>query len=145
MVAYALAAALRLEYHPIWALVSAIVVAQEVLAETWTIVFRRIWRTALGVAVAVGLHSLVHPLGMTFATEAGLCIALCTGLSYGRPALRASMWTGAIVLLTADPHEPLYVTGISRGAEVMMGGLIGGLFHFFIEKGFAFTKRPSQE
>ncbi len=143
MTAYLLAVALRLEY-PIWALVSAIVVAQEVLAETWTIVFRRIWGTALGVVVAVTLHSLVHPMGMSLAMEAGLCIALCTGISYGRPALRASMWTGAIVLLTADPREPLYLTGISRGAEVIMGGLIGGLFHFIVEKGITLVKKEAQ-
>jgi uncharacterized membrane protein YgaE (UPF0421/DUF939 family) len=139
VLAYTLAEALHLSY-PIWALISAIVVSQEQLAETWTSTGRRIAGTILGACVAVGMNAVVSPFaGIT--VQVVLSVALCAAITHRHPIMRVSMWTCAIVLLTAKPPDSMLLTGIYRGSEVVLGGLIGGTLHQATEKLLGFLER----
>jgi hypothetical protein len=52
-----------------------------------------------------------------------------------------SMWTCAIVLLTAKPPDSMFMTGIYRGSEVILGGLIGSTLHLATDKLLGFLDR----
>jgi hypothetical protein len=39
------------------------------------------------------------------------------------------MWTCPIVFLSTDAATPLAVVGFQRGAEVLLGGIVGALLH----------------
>lgn len=132
VLAYTLARTLRLSY-PIWALISAIVVSQEQLAETWNSTARRIIGTILGACVAVAVNAVLSPhAGIT--VQVVLSITICAAVTHRLPKMRVSMWTCAIVLLTANPADPMFVTGFYRGSEVILGASIGGAFHQVTEK-----------
>ncbi len=138
--AYGAAEAAHLSY-PIWALISAIVVSQEQLTETWTFTGRRIAGTILGVAVALSVHQVASYFALRTMAQVVLSVALCAAIVHRLPAMRVSMWTCAIVLLTAAPAEPLYRTGLFRGTEVILGCLIGGTLHQAAEKMLGFVER----
>jgi uncharacterized membrane protein YgaE (UPF0421/DUF939 family) len=140
VLAYAVARALGLSF-PVWALVSAIVVSQEQLAETWASTGRRVAGTVLGAAVAVAVNAALSPLAAGVSVQVALAVAICAAITHRYPVMRVSMWTCAIVLLTARPPDPLYLTGFYRGSEVILGGLIGATLHQLTEKLLDFLDR----
>ena len=131
--AYLVAMALALP-HPVWALISAVVVAQENLAETWTSTGRRIAGTLLGVAIGVAIDLAARPLGIGIAVQVVLTVGIGAVVAHERPGLRVGMWTGPIVLLTGDANDPAYLTGLYRGSEVILGALLGGAAHWAAER-----------
>jgi uncharacterized membrane protein YgaE (UPF0421/DUF939 family) len=149
MLAYELALRLSLSY-PIWALISAIVVSQEQWSETWISTGRRIAGTILGACVALLVNALVGNaalanvlsppfVGMT--AQVAISVAICAVITHRLPLMRVSMWTCAIILLTAKPPDPLYQTALYRGSEVILGGLIGSLLHLATDRLLAFLNR----
>jgi uncharacterized membrane protein YccC len=140
VLAYAVARMLHLSF-PIWALISAIVVSQEQLAETWTSAGRRAAGTLLGVVVALLVDAAASSWAVQMSVQVALAVAICAAITHRYPVMRVSMWTCAIVLLTARPPDPMLMTGIYRGSEVILGGLIGATLHHATEKLLAFLDR----
>ena len=130
VLAYELALKLGLSY-PIWALISAIVISQEQWSETWTSTGRRIAGTILGACIALLTNALiVNTFLASYAdttVQVAISVAICAAITHRLPAMRVSMWTCAIILLTGKPSDPLYMTALYRGSEVILGGLIGSL------------------
>jgi hypothetical protein len=46
------------------------------------------------------------------------------------PTLRAAMWTCPLIFLTAEPSRPMYMIAVYRGTEVILGAVIGWVFHY---------------
>ena len=129
---YLLAQAIDLP-HPVWATMSGIIVGQEHLGETGQATLGRLLGTIIGVAMAVSVGELAGPLGAGLAVQIAVSVALCAIVARRFPALRVCMWTCPIVFLTAVPATPLYVAGYYRGAEVLLGGVVGALLHVVAE------------
>jgi uncharacterized membrane protein YccC len=129
---YLLARAIDLP-HPVWATMSGIIVGQEHLGETGEATLGRLLGTVIGVAVAVGVGEITSPLGAGIAGQIAVAVALCAIVARRVPALRVCMWTCPIVFLTAAPATPLLAAGYYRGAEVLLGGIVGALLHVFAE------------
>lgn len=136
---YLLAGAVALP-HPVWAAMSGVIVGQERLGDTRQATVGRFFGTLLGVAIAVCVGTLGGWLGANTATEMALAVALAAIAARRRPALRVCMWTCPIVFLTVTPGTPLWEVGLFRGAEVLLGGLVGAALHslaeFVIERAF---------
>ncbi len=120
--------------YPVWAAISAIVVSQEQFSETRLSIIRRFMGTIIGILIGIAVHSLVTPFSAPMALQIGLSVALAAPIAYGRPAFRAALWTGPIVLLTATPDVSILFIGLHRGCEVVLGGVMGGGFHFVADK-----------
>jgi len=129
---YLLGAAVGLQ-HPVWASISSIIVSQEKLNETNSATLWRLAGTIIGVAVTVAVGSLLIPFGTNTAVQLSCAVALCAAIVRLFPALKVSMWTAPIVLLSGAPSIPLLDTGLYRGAEVLVGGLVGAALHWLAE------------
>jgi uncharacterized membrane protein YgaE (UPF0421/DUF939 family) len=119
--------------HPVWAPMSALIVSQERLADTRQSLWGRLLGTVLGMASAVLVDALGRALEAPMAAQIALTVALCAPLSRRRPALRVSMWTGPIVLLTPARDLSVVWVALYRGAEVMLGSLLGAFLHLMFD------------
>ena len=126
--AYVLALAAGL-MHPVWAPMSALIVSQERLADTRASLIGRVLGTVLGMTAAVAVNALAQPWGVDMAWQIAITVALCAPPARRRPSLRVSMWTGPIVLLTTQNPTQVPWVALFRGAEVMLGSLVGALLH----------------
>lgn len=142
-VSYVIAEAVGLPF-PAWAPVSAIVVSQEQLEETRTFLIRRVIGTICGVFISVALNALATPCGMGIAAQAACSVAICALLVHKYPSFRTSMVTAPIVLLTAAPTDPMYMVGLYRGSEVMIGSLAGGGLHILSQGLLASRNKASR-
>lgn len=129
---YVLALALGLP-HPIWATISSVIVCQEKLTETRSATVGLLLGTLIGVAVALVVGNLLAPLTADIAAQIAAAVALTAIVARRFPRFRVCMWTGPIVFLTLDQTTPLYLVALYRGAEVLLGGLIGAVLHFMAE------------
>lgn len=129
---FVLAAAVALP-HPVWAAMSGVIVGQEKLGDTRQATVGRVFGTLLGVAIAVSVGSLARWLGANTVAEIAISVALAAIVARRHPALRVCMWTCPIVLLTVTPGTPLWEAGLFRGAEVLLGGLVGAVLHSLAE------------
>ncbi|GJD91651.1 hypothetical protein BHAOGJBA_5199 [Methylobacterium hispanicum] len=121
--------------HPVWALMSALIVSQESLAETHRSLGGRILGTVLGAATAVAVHAGFRGAGLdAMAVQVAVITAACAVIARERPAIRVCMWTGPLVLLTATPETPIGATALHRGGEVILGGLVAAGLHGAIER-----------
>ena len=93
--------------HPLWATISALMVPQEKLADTNA----SFWGYILGTLVGIGAGGMASVAASRFAIDmAGqiaLSVGLCAILARVWPSTRVCMWTGPIVLLTAEPALPI--------------------------------------
>ena len=119
--------------HSVWAAMSALVVSQERLSETRSSLRSRIIGTLIGIVVAVAVNVLTSPRGVGVAGQIALSVGICALVAHEFPKFRVCMWTGPIVLLTADPSISTPIVGVYRGSEVILGALIGGAFHYIAE------------
>jgi len=119
--------------HPVWAPMSALIVSQERLADTRESLWGRLLGTVLGMASAVLVDALGRSIAAPMAAQIAVTVALCAPLSRRRPALRVSMWTGPIVLLTPAAHTSVVWVALYRGAEVMLGSLVGASLHLVFD------------
>jgi uncharacterized membrane protein YccC len=115
--------------HAVWAAISGIVVCQEKLAETQSATVGRVFGTLVGIAIAVVVGSVLRPFSAAVETQMGLAVAVSAVVAKRYALLRVCMWTCPIVFLSADPWTPLYIIGFHRGAEVLVGALVGIALH----------------
>jgi uncharacterized membrane protein YccC len=112
--------------HPVWAALTGVIVSQEAT-------LGRFAGTLLGVTIAVVLGSLGEWIGAGTAAKIAVSVALAAVVARRRPLIRVCMWTCPIVFLTAAPELPLWRVGLYRGAEVMLGGIVGAGLHWVAE------------
>lgn len=129
VLSYLAALAIGLPY-PVWAPMSALIVSQEDLRTTSHAVIGRILGTALGVTIALAVVVLGHRIGLGEMGQLAVGVAICAFCAKGRPAMRVSLWTCPLVLLTQAPTLSAEMTGLFRGSEVIIGAIVGGLAHF---------------
>lgn len=118
---------------------SALVVSQDRLGDTRRTLGWRLVATAVGIGVAVAVGSILAAAGP--GVMLGVVVALCAALTRWRAELRLSMWTAAIVLLTVSPGHSIADTGLARGVEVLLGGLVGAALHQLAEMVVAVAAR----
>ena len=123
--------------QPVWAAISAIIVSQEKFIDTRSSLTSRIAGTALGVAIGFAVGAAGAPLKISPAIEIAAAVALAAYAAHRFPTLRVAMWTGPVVLLTADASASLIAVALRRAGEVIFGALVGFAFHWLAEKLFA--------
>lgn len=143
-VSYLLANAIGLP-HPVWAAMSGVIVGQEKLDETRSATVGRLFGTVVGVAVAVTIGSLLEPLHADVVVQMGVAVAVAAVIARRYPMLRVCMWTCPIVFLSSDAATPLAVVGFQRGAEVLLGGVVGALLHGLSEMVISAVVTPEPE
>lgn len=119
--------------HPIWAVVSALVVSQDSAADTRRSFLWRVAATAIGLVVAIGVGSVVPGDAAHPTLRLVVAITACAAIARHWPALRVCMWTSAIVLMTTQPGRTVAQTGLERGSEVLLGAAIAVLVHAVLE------------
>ena len=115
--------------HPVWAVVSALVVSQDRAADPRRSFLWRVAATAIGLVVAVGVGTLLPGDGTVPALQLALAIAICAGITRRWPTLRVCMWTAVIVLMTTMPGTTITQTAVERGSEVLLGAAIAVVLH----------------
>ena len=120
--------------HPVWATMSALVVSQEKLADTESSFKGRIAGTLIGIGAGVMAHIAAPHLAIGMAGQIALSVGACAVVARTHPTMRVCMWTGPLVLLTAEPALPITQVALYRGGEVLLGALIGAAFHWLAEK-----------
>ena len=65
--------------------------------------------------------------------QIALWVGLCAILARAWPLTRVCMWTGPIVLLTAEPALPVTQAALYRGSEALLGAFVGAAFHWAAE------------
>ncbi len=129
---YLLAQAVGLP-HLVWAAMSGVIVSQENLTQTHNATMGRLSGTVIGVVIAVAVGRLLAPLRAGVAVQMAVAVALAAVLARRYPLVRVCMWTCPIVFLS-DQAMPLLMVGFYRGAEVLLGGLIGAALHWISER-----------
>jgi hypothetical protein len=94
-----------------------------------------LWGYILGTLVGIGGGGMASVAASRFAIDmAGqiaLSVGLCAILARAWPSTRVCMWTGPIVLLTADPALlPVTYAALYRGSEALLGAFVGAAFHW---------------
>lgn len=131
--------------HPVWAVVSALVVSQDSAADTRRSFLWRVAATAIGLAVAIGVGSVLPGGGNAPALQLAVAITLCGGVARRWPALRVCMWTAPIVLMTTLPGDTVARTAMERGSEVLLGAAIAVVLHAAIDAALARVTPPADE
>jgi uncharacterized membrane protein YccC len=130
-VAYEVVSSLGLE--GLWAAMSAMIVSQERLHETRSSLTGRILGTLLGIGVTVAVSEITSRTATSTAVQMAIAVAICALVVRELPKLRVAMWTCPIILLTAQPSAPMLLVALHRGSEVILGAIIGWIFHWFAE------------
>jgi uncharacterized membrane protein YccC len=113
----------------LWAAMSAVIVSQERLHETRSSLAGRILGTLLGIGVTVAASEITSRTTTSTAVQVAICALVVREL----PKLRVAMWTCPIILLTAQPSTPMLLVALHRGSEVILGAIVGWIFHWFAE------------
>ena len=67
------------------------------------------------------------------AGQIALSVGFCAILARAWPLTRVCMWTGPIVLLTAEPALPVTHAALYRGSEALLGAFVGAASHWAAE------------
>ncbi|WP_155935067.1 FUSC family protein [Methylobacterium sp. 10] len=131
ILAYLGAAALDLG-HPVWAVVSGLVVSQDGIRETRNTFLWRAAGTLIGAVLAVVCARLLvfqpdRPL-----PAMATAVAVTATIARQWPALRVAMWTAALILLTASTDHSIVHTAVQRTSEVLLGGAMGAVVHLVL-------------
>jgi len=119
--------------HPVWAVVSALVVSQGTAQETRNSFLWRAAGTVLGVGVAAPVALFLMPdLGRPLLAVA-TAVSICAAAAHLSPRMRVCMWTAPLVILTVSPAHSILHTAIQRCTEVMLGGTIGAIIHVAVD------------
>jgi hypothetical protein len=62
-----------------------------------------------------------------------IAVGICALIVREFPKLRVAMWTCPIILLTAQPSAPIVLVALHRGSEVLLGAMVGWIFHWGAE------------
>jgi uncharacterized membrane protein YgaE (UPF0421/DUF939 family) len=134
VIGYLLAHATGL-HHPLWTCIFALIAAsQDDVAATFKALAGRVIGTIIGVIVAIGVGIFLKRYGLDMAVQIAVAVAICSVFAWERPAIQVCLWTAPIVLMTMTPEESIISVGVSRGCEVILGGLIGGLILITVKK-----------
>jgi len=117
----------------LWAAMSAVIVSQERLHETRSSLAGRVLGTLLGIGVTVAVSEITSRTTTSTAVQMAIAVAICASVVRELPKLRVAMWTCPIILLTAQPSTPMLLVALHRGSEVILGAIIGWIFHWFAE------------
>ena len=120
--------------HPVWAVVSALIVSQDSSVETHRSYRWRVGGTAIGLCVAITINEGAGYLGAEMSGQIVAAVAICAIVARRWPLLRVCMWTAPLVLLTVDPGRSLIYAAIERGSEVLLGGAVGALVHLVVNR-----------
>jgi hypothetical protein len=118
--------------HPVWATMSALIVSEEKFEDTHRLFTGRVLGTLVGIIVGVSA-SIVAAQLIDMAAQIALSVGICAVIARAYPAMRVCMWTGPIVLLTAEGALPTTEVALFRGSEVILGALVGLGFHWATE------------
>ena len=130
--AFGLATAAGL-HQAVWAAMSALIVSQERLLETRSALTGRILGTLLGAGVTVMVNEITSRAGLPVAVQMAVAIAISALIAREHPRYRVAMWTCALLLLTAQPPAPIELVALRRATEVILGAIVGWIFHFAAE------------
>lgn len=114
---------------PVWAAISAIIVSQERLSETTSATLARVGGTLLGIVVAVAVGTVMRRVALDTPWQMLVAVAVCAAISRKFPQMRVSMWTVPIVFLSGAAGQTMLDAGLWRGAEVLVGALVGAAVH----------------
>lgn len=133
ILSYVVAGALGLA-HPVWAIVSALIVSQDTVGETRKSFLWRAVGTVTGAGTAMLAAILLmrdpaHPLPAT-----GIAVAICAAIARRWPLMRVCLWTAPLVILTATTEHSILHTAAQRSGEVLLGGLIGAAIHLLVDR-----------
>ncbi len=131
-VASELASLLGLD-EAVWAAMSALIVSLERLHETRSFLMCRILGTLLGIAVSVAVSEVGSRLAASSVLQMAAAVAISACVARAFPKLRVVMWTCPILLLPEHPDTPIAAVALGRGSEVILGALVGGIFHWAAE------------
>lgn len=132
MAAYELALLLGLP-QAVWAAMSALVVSQEQLHETRSSLTGRILGTLVGMAVTIAVAEISSRVAAPTAVQMGLAVAIAAVVAREFPNMRVVMWTCPIILLSMQPSGSILLAAFRRGGEVILGALVGWVFHWAAE------------
>ena len=131
-VAYELTSLLGLP-EGLWAAMSALIVSQEQLHETRSALTGRILGTLVGMAVTIAVSEVTARVAAPTAVQMGLAVGIAALVAREFPKMRVVMWTCPIILLTTQPSGSIFITALRRGGEVILGALVGWVFHWAAE------------
>jgi uncharacterized membrane protein YccC len=140
-IAYGLASAVGLP-HPLWACIFALIASQGGQANPLLAMGGRVVGTILGVAVTIAVSAATSRWAIDVAWQTFVDVAICAAVIWGRPAVQVCLWTPPIVLMTAAPGESIATVGLSRGCEVILGVVVGGLLLMAAEKASGWARMP---
>ena len=132
LAAYELAGLLGLQ-ETVWAAMSALIVSQDRLHETQSSLMTRILGTLIGLVITIVVSEGARFVGAPMTVQMGLAVTIAAVIAREFPDLRVVMWTCPIVLLTAQPTGSILAAAFSRGSEVVLGAVVGWLFHWGAE------------
>lgn len=118
---------------PLWAAMSALIVSQERLHETRSYLMWRVLGTVVGSLVCIMVSAAASLVGVGATMQMAIAVAFCALIAQKFPNLRVAMWTCPIILLTAQSSVPIVTTAFHRGGEVILGAIIGWIFHYAAE------------
>lgn len=127
--AYLLAASVGLE-HPVWAAMSSLIVSQDDERATEQAAMVRVLGTCAGILISLSIGSAPFPQPVPVAVNIGLSVAICAIFTLRFPSMRVAMWTAPLVYLSLAPGTDLWHSGLWRGLEVLLGAVIGAVFHW---------------
>jgi uncharacterized membrane protein YccC len=130
--AYELASLLGLT-ESVWAAMSGVIVSQERLHETHSSLLGRILGTLVGIVVTIIVSEVASRASASVALQMAISVAICALVAREFPTLRVAMWTCPIILLAVQPSVPIVVVALHRGSEVILGALVGWVFHWVAE------------
>jgi len=128
-VAWELASSLTLS-EPGWAAISALIVSQDRLNDTQSVLKGRLLGTLLGIAVTLAVNQVASRVAVPIAVQIAVAVVISALITRDFPKMRVAMWTGPIILLTAQSSEPIAAVALHRGSEVVLGAMVGAGFHW---------------
>jgi uncharacterized membrane protein YccC len=119
--------------EPVWAAMSALIIAQIRLSDTRLCLQARILGTLLGMAISLSVNAIACRLHAPLVIQVALAVAISAAVAAQWPAFRVAMWTCPVILLATAPATPIVRAAMARGSEVILGALVGLGFHWGAE------------
>lgn len=117
--AYAAAGRLGLP-QPVWAPVSALIVAQDSLAASITLLKGRLIGTLLGAGAAMIAHQAGVWSNIPISAQLAMAVAIVAPFAVEKPSIRVCLWTTAIILI-GEGTTTVPQTAFLRSCEVCLG------------------------
>ncbi len=147
IIAYKLIESLGLPY-PVWAYIAGLVIVQEKLDQARITLINRVAGTIIGCVVAILIETFSLVISRGIIMQITLSAAIYGLIARWRPEFRVCMLTSPIVLITSLASTTIFIAGVDRACEVVLGSLVGTLMLIITEKivislSTIFPKRPT--